>query len=113
MTLDLFGSTQVFSDHGILPVTFITSDGSDPPFLRVKCFNLVCESIGLTRGSASSISAIVEFERQDKQSTLFTAQVTVDYVGGSEIPSFYPDPPLLLLAQLSILLLYQLVINCD
>ena len=61
--LDNFGNTTGFSQLGILPVTFVGGHGSSPYWLKVNRFNVVCESIGLTRNSVSSFSAIVEYNR--------------------------------------------------
>ena len=61
--LDNFGNTTSFSRLGILPVTFVGGDGSSPYWVKVNRFNVVCESIGLTRNSVSSFSAIVEYDR--------------------------------------------------
>ena len=91
--LEDFGSATGFSDVGILPVSFIGMDNnSAPPFLRVRRFILLCEAIGVSRSSVSSISALVEYDRQSPLATGLTAQVTVDCVAG-ENPSFYPTSP--------------------
>ena len=61
--LDTFGNTTSFSQLGILPVTFVGDYENNPYWLKVNRFNVVCESIGLTRNSVSSFSAIVEYDR--------------------------------------------------
>ena len=97
VVLSDFGNTTSFSSRGILPVVFITGDGTTPPMLMVTRFKLLCDVIGTTRDSSTSISALVEFKRPSKD-TPNLAQVTVDCqtyqsTTGETLSSFYPPAP--------------------
>ena len=57
------------SDQGIVADFFGGGDAGvvPPQIVRIMAVNMVCEASGLTRGSLSSISAIVQYECLDTQ----------------------------------------------
>ena len=91
----VLGDYTIFSNQGLLPSLFIGSDGSSAPSLRIVRARLLCESIGAERGTASSVSFLVEYTLETHQSNNQIAQVIVDCAPnphGSSSHSFYPDP---------------------
>ena len=91
----ILGNYTIFSNQGLLPSLFIGRDGSAAPSLRIVRARLLCEAIGAERGTASSVSFLVEYTLETDQSNNQTAQVIVDCVPnphGSSSHSFYPDP---------------------
>lgn len=93
----ILGSNETFSNVGLLPSLFASGDGSSAPFLRIVRSRLTCVTTGFTsRFTASSVSFIVEYERQDNQGVIVRAQVSVDCIPDPNNPaqdfSFYPMP---------------------
>ena len=90
----ILGDYTIFSNQGLLPSLFIGSDGSAPPRLRIVRARLLCEAIGAERGTASSVSFLVEYTLETGQTSKI-AQVIVDCAPnphGTSSHSFYPDP---------------------
>ena len=90
----ILGDYTIFSNQGLLPSLFIGTDGSAPPRLRIVRARLLCEAIGAERGTASSVSFLVEYTLETGQTNKI-AQVIVDCAPnphGTSNHSFYPDP---------------------
>ena len=90
----ILGDYTIFSNQGLLPSLFIGSEGSVAPSLRIVRARLLCEAIGAERGTASSVSFLVEYTLETDQSNNQIAQVIVDCAPnphGSSSHSFYPD----------------------
>ena len=95
VTVGLFGSVNGFSDIGVLPVTFIRDDGGAPELVNITGFAVLCEAIGSTRGSASSVSVLLDFDHIDHRGNIAHGQqrqITIDCQrnGETHADSFYP-----------------------
>ena len=92
---DIFGNITHFSNQGLLPSLFISSEGTRPLILNILRVHLLCEAIGLYRNTASSASYLVEYQ-VPRDNTLKLAQVSVDCILDLYNPSmnysFYPSP---------------------
>ena len=93
---NMFGNRTAYSSQGLLPSLFIRDDTIFPPSLKIVRTKLLCETIGLERNTASSVSFLVEYQRQDSPLRNFIAQVMVDCVRDPHNPnanySFHPVP---------------------
>ena len=59
-----------FSNVGVLPVNFIRGDSGAPEFIKITKFSILCEAIGGTRGSTSSVSVLLSFDQIDHSGTI-------------------------------------------
>ena len=62
MEISMLGKTNEVSKDGIVSSSFIKADGSDPPFVRIIRFHVVCEVIGYLQNTIGIVSVVVEFE---------------------------------------------------
>ena len=56
------GSMDTLSKSGIVAESFITADGTDPPFVRIIRHHLVCEVAGFIKNTVGIISVLVEYD---------------------------------------------------
>ena len=92
----LFGSETGFSNIGVLPVNLIEDDGGAPPPVRITGFKILCEAIGSSRESASSVSVLLEYDIMTGE-TVDPGQQRQLSIDCQRLPdpldTFYPDPP--------------------
>ena len=94
-SLDDFGSSDAAgSNEGILTGFFGGGEAGivDPQTIRIVAVNWVCEASGLTRGSLSSISVIVQYECLDTKcggmNNVFIDQYRLDCIETDGVASF-------------------------
>ena len=56
------GSMDTLSTSGMVAESFITADGTDPPFVRIIRHHLVCEVAGFIKNTVGVISVLVEYD---------------------------------------------------